>query len=832
MARARSFALVSALAAALLTSWAVAQPGRGGRGGGRPGNGAAATEGKDGPKPYDEVIKEDAVTAKGLVVTHLQDGKLYYEIPAEVLGQDLLWVTQISETGDGHSYAGMPVADLVVRWEMRGEDKVILREVRYAVRADTEDSVRLAVEASTIMPIIEVFDVACWGKDKRPVIDVTKLFTSEVAEFAASAELGAQSMDSGKTFIDQVKAFPENINTKVLATYNLGSPAGRGGAGGGGGGTGTRPHTSTVTAMIAHSMVKLPDNPMTPRIADDRVGFFSVGFTDYADMHRHQAEQVRYITRWRLEKQDPSAEVSDPVKPIVFYVGREVPEFLKPYIKEGIEAWQPVFEAAGFSNAIIAKDAPSPDEDPDWDPEDARISSIRWLPADIKNAFGPHVSDPRTGEILEADVRMYHNVMTLVRDWYFTQAAACDERAQKLPLSDDLMGELVKFVVTHEVGHSLGFPHNFKASNSYTIDQLRDPEWTKKNGTAPSIMDYARFNYIAQPGDGAALMPKIGPYDYFACNWGYRQFAKDSDAKTELEKLVKAQIDEPMYRFGGGWGDPTTQTEDLSNDAVEATTLGMANIDRIAGFLVKASCNEGEDYELLDNMYNELWAQWNREVGHVANLVAGVQQVNLYFGDAEQRYFPVDPTRQRQAVKFLLERALGEPDPAMVSEDIVARLSPTGVAARVAGAQNAVLGSLMNAGRINRMAELAQRSADAYTVPGLLADMREGIFAEFIGDGSRSPSLYRRNLQRQYIETLAGVLENPAADSDYPALARAELLTIRGMLGTASDITISAHLADLKARIDDALDPDKDSAPEAPAAPVIPGRRRNMGPIE
>ena len=532
---------------------------------------------------------------------------------------------------------------------------MLLRDVRYDIRADTTDPIAQAVKASNLAPIIRAFDVKAYGKDKAPVIEVTDLFKKDVAEFSARSALNAGAMDSARSFIEEFKAFPRNINVRVLASFALGKK--------GGGSSDDDPQSSGVSAVLCHSMVKLPETPMKPRRFDSRVGFFTESFTDYSDRDEHEAETVEYILRWRLEKKDPIAMLSEPVKPIVFYVSREVPEKWKKYVKQGIEDWEPAFEAAGFTNAIMGKYAPDPREDPDWDVEDARISSIRWLPSSVENAFGPQVHDPRSGEILSADVRMYHNVQKLVRDWYFVQASPCDPRAQTLPLPEDLEGEMIRFVVSHEVGHSLGFPHNMKASSSYTIEQLRDPAWTKKNGTAPSIMDYARYNYVAQPGDGAGLMPKIGPYDFFAVNWGYRQFPKDANEKAELEKLVKVQIDQPMFRFGGPnpGVDSTQQTEDLGSNAVEATTLGLRNLERVAGYLVKATSKPGKDYELLAVEYGALLGQWGREMGHVANVVGGVQEINLYYGDAHRRFFPNPADYQQRAVSFLLENALATP---------------------------------------------------------------------------------------------------------------------------------------------------------------------------
>ena len=754
---------------------------------------AAAKKSKN--KKYDDVITTNAVTKVGVFRVHRIEETLFYEIPTEALNTDMLWVTQIAETTAGSSYAGMPVVDRVVRWEQRGE-QILLRDVRYGIRAETTDPIASAVRASNLAPIIKTFEIKAYGKDKSPVIEVTDLFKKEVPEFSAKRALGAGAMDTGRTFIDEFKAFPRNINVRVLASF-----AASGGEG-----------SSGITAVITHSMVKLPEAPMKPRRHDSRVGFFTVGFTDYASGPEHQAETVQYITRWRLEKKNPEAAVSEPVKPIVFYVGREVPEKWKRFVKAGIDDWAPAFAAAGFTNAIMGKYAPDPREDPDWDAEDARISSIRWLPSNIENAFGPHVSDPRTGEILSADVRMYHNVQKLVRDWYFVQASPSDPRAQTLPLPDELEGELIRFVVSHEVGHSLGFPHNMKASSSYTIEQLRNPEWTKKNGTAPSAMDYARFNYVAQPGDGAALQPKIGPYDFFAVNWGYHEFAKDADEKAELEKLVRVQVDQPIYRFGdpNPGTDSTQQTEDLGSNAVEATRLGLLNLERVAGYIVKATSKPGKDYELLEDEYDALLGQWSREMGHVANVVAGVQEINLYYGDANRRFFPNSADYQQQAVSFLVDHAFITPTN-FVAQDIVSRLTAEGTAQRVLGVQSQVLRSLISQGRVARLGEIEQTQTNATYAPSkLFLDLRKGLFREL----SAKPveiDLYRRNLQRAYVEMLAANIKTPASNSDLPAYSRAELESIRTLISQASPdpdkTVVQNHLKDLTARILKALNP-------------------------
>jgi hypothetical protein len=767
-------------------------------------------------KPFDDVIPAYAKSQKGLFWVHTFDDKILYEIPPDVFSKPMLWVTSVAKIQSGAPYQGMPPNDRVVKWEQR-DDKVLLRDVRYQIRADVDDPIKDAVAAWSLSPIIQTFPVLAYGKDKAPVIDVTSIFTGDLPEFSVARRFGGAGVDPARTFIEKVKAFPENIETAVLATFRSGgggmttgrgpqptpSPSPFGGAGGG-----------TITAEIRTSMVKLPDEPMRPRKYDDRVGFFTVGFQDFGDQSKHQLENVQYINRWRLEKKDPSAEVSEPKKPIVYYIGREVPAKWRPYVKKGIEAWQPAFEAAGFKNAILAKEPPSFREDPDWDAEDARYSVIRWLPSPVENAMGPHIHDPRTGEILEADILMYHNVLKLARDWYFVQASPNDERAQQIPLPDDLVGELLAYIVAHEVGHTLGFPHNMKASSSYTVANLRDKEFTKKYGTEASIMDYGRFNYVAQPGDGAALIPVIGPYDFFAVEWGYKQFKDAPDYKSEkakLDEIVARQLTDPKLLFGDPDGvDPSAQTEDLSADPIEATELGLKNIERVAGYLVKATCKKGENYDMLRNMYSQLLAQRNRELGHVVSLIGGVTKTNVYFGDGDKPYAAVPTEKQKKAVEFLINNGFTVPTP-LIAPDITERLGATGTADQILSSQISLLSRIVNESRIRRMAELAQQKPDgAYTPLALMNDIRDGVWKELAAE-KIDIDLYRRNLQRGYVNFLAQALGTGSGTSDFQALARNELITLQNSVTEALKKPVSEvaklHLEDIQARVKQALEP-------------------------
>jgi hypothetical protein len=787
------------------------------------------------PKPYEKVITKEAKSDDGVFTVHTIKEKYYYEIPKSELGKEFLWVSQIAKTTLGVGYGGQAAGNRVVKWERKG-NRVLLRNVSYEVVADPSLPVARAVQAANNDTIIMAFNIEAFGKNDSCVIEVSKLFTTEVTEFSARTRLRARGFDASRSFIEKVKSFPTNIEAEVSQTYTS-PPDVTPTAGGGGPQPAPNPFAqgmrsgTNATVVMHYSMVKLPDKPMMPRLFDERVGYFTIQKTDYG-IDEQRAPKRIYITRWRLEKKDPSAELSEPVKPIVYYIDPATPTKWVKWIMKGIEDWQPAFETAGFKNAIIARQAPSKAEDPNWDCEDARYSCIRYLPSTIENASGPHVSDPRTGEILESDIQYYHNVMNLQRDWYFLQVGPLDPRAKKLPLPDDLMGRLIEYVVAHEVGHTIGFQHNMKASAEYPADKVRDPAWLKTMGHVPTLMDYSRFNYVAQPEDNIPvedLIPKIGPYDKWATMWGYKPIpsAKTPDEeKSTLDEWAREQDTKPYLRFSTAdtrGSDPGENTEAVGDaDAVASTALGIKNLKRVADMLLPATSHKGEPYDDLDELYGRMLGQWATELAHVTQIVGGFNSQQKHAGQDGVRFTIVPRERQAAAVRFLNDNAFATPTWA-IRPEILRRIEPTGVLGRVNTAQERVLNSLLSNARFSRLVE--QEAIDgvaAYRPADFLADVRKGIWREIeVGPVRIDP--YRRELQRGYIDLLSAKLNGrtPVTD-DYRGLIRAELRDLSGAIAVAAaratDRTTRAHLADARDQIAKALDPK--FAPPAPAVPT------------
>jgi hypothetical protein len=594
-----------------------------------------------------------------------------------------------------------------------------------------------------------------------------------------------------------------------------------------------------METVVAHwSMVRLPDRPMAQRWYDERVGYFSNGLVDFGTADHHFARR-KYIVRWRLEKKDPKAALSEPVEPIIYYVDPATPDVWKPWIKRGVEMWQSAFEAAGFKNAILAKDPPT--NDPDWSSENIRNTMVRWLPSTTKNAQGPNINDPRTGEILNGSIRMFHGVLDLVRDWYVTQVAPLDPRAQRLPLPDSLLGELLAFVVAHEVGHTLGLRHNQKGSSLYPADSVRSRSWVAKMGHSPSIMDYARFNYVAQPEDSIPLgdlIPRIGPYDKFAIAWGYQPIPEARTPQAEwatLDGWARAQDSVPWLRFAeSGEGDYSVHTEAVGDEnPVKSTEQGLKNIQRVVQLLPQMAIVPGQGSDLLRDLYTSTLGQWSREMGHVVSVVAGSEYQAKSGSQPGRMYSPVSRERQAAAVRFLAEHAFTAPT-YLIDPRITSRLEPDGTISRLRSAQERVLGGLLTTRRIERLIEyqtLAKPGEKVYTASEFLADVRRGIWSEL--SASRPViDVYRRNLQREYLEIAekmiapasapatpqptiprSGITSSASSRSagDTRPLFRGELMAIqqsvRAAIPRARDTLTRLHLEDVRVEIERILDP-------------------------
>ncbi len=816
-----------------------------GPGGQRPGGGAASQD----PQPYEKVITKDAKTKAGIFKVHQVKDKYFYEIPKSEMGKEFLWVSQIQRTTNGVGYGGQALGSRVVRWELGENNRVFLKLINYSVVADPKLPIAQAVHDANSDTILMSFPVAAWGpNNETAVIDVGRLFTTDITEISAHQRLGATTMDPTRSFIERVSPFPTNIEVETTHTYTkTAAPAGIGGGAPGGGFGQAQMNPGSATVTLHYSMVKLPENPMMPRLFDERVGYFSTSNMDYG-RDEQKATQRTFIARWRLEKKDPSAEMSEPVKQIVYYIDSATPAKWRPYMLKAINDWQPAFEAAGFKNAIIGKMAPTKAEDPDFSPEDARYAVVRWLPSTTENASGPHISDPRTGEILDSDIQFYHNVMNLAKMWYFVQVGHLDPRVQKFPIPDEVMGRLLEYVLAHEVGHTLGFQHNMKASSEYPQEKVRDKNFVHTMGHTPTLMDYSRFNYVAQPEDGidvADLVPGIGPYDKWATMWGYKPIpgAKTPDAeKPTLDAWALQQDDKPYLRFStdnSAGSDPGEETEAVGDaDAIKSTGLGLLNLKRTVKLLVPATTTEkGANYDDLDEVYGRLFGQWTLEMNHVSNIVGGFNSQEKHIGQPGPRFTPVPKAHQADAVKFLNENAFPAPTWA-IDKDILRKIEPIGVLNRVRNAQNSVLNNLLSSARFARLAEQAAIDGDAaYQPDQFLADVRSGVWGELWAP-KVAIDPYRRNLQRSYLDIANNKLNAPPAaapqglprgfaaifisSGDERGYYRSELRAISAAAGAAlaktTDKATRIHLESVRDQIAKILDPEKNGAPAAAGA--------------
>ena len=778
---------------------------------------------KDGIEPYSKVVTKEHTTDEGLFKVHQKADTYLFEIPDSLLKREMLMVTRIAKTASGIGFGGGKTNTQVLRWEKKNK-QILLRIVSHDVVADTILPVHEAVVNSNLEPILFSFPIKAFSKDSTAtVIDATELFSSDVKplgfpDFYRKA-YQATRMDKDRSYIDRVSSYPENIEIRHVKTYFANKPPSNSALG-------------SITLEMSNSMVLLPKVPMKRRYFDERVGWFARGQTDYGLVDQ-RSKTVRYLDRWRLEVKDEDVEkfnrgeLVEPKKQIVYYVDRATPKEWVPFIKQGINDWQVAFEAAGFKNAIIAKDPPSKEEDPDWSPEDVRYSVVRYLASPIPNANGPHVSDPRSGEILESDINWYHNVMTLLHNWFFIQTAAINEDARGNNFKTEVMGRLIQFVSSHEVGHTLGLPHNMGSSVAYPVDSLRSSKFTDKYSTAPSIMDYARFNYIAQPEDkGVALMPNIGVYDKYSIAWGYRPIL-DKTAKEEkatLDAWIMKHAGDPMYRFGRqqrGVIDPSSQTEDLGDNAMKASMYGIKNLKRILPNLEKWTSEKGQNYDELSTMYDQLLGQFNRYMGHVAGNIGGIYE---YYKTSDQEgnvYTHVAKDHQKEAVKFLNEQLFETPT-WMLDKSIFGKTEFTGAIERIRSMQTRILNSALSVDRMGRMIENETLNGnDAYSVINLFSDLRQGVWSELYN--GKSIDTYRRNLQKAHVERL-GFLLNDADDargrgelgsvsanqSDIKSIARGELKRIQRDAKNASNSGNTLrryHLQDVVDRIDMILDP-------------------------
>ena len=651
-------------------------------------------------KPIDSLTKK-MTKHSGLITTYQEDDNVFLELSDSLLEKDLLMVTrfvQLPANYQAYINAGSKTSQQLIHFKKKGK-QILLTQESFVNFANEEDPISQSVKLNNFPPILAAFPIKN-SEENRYLIDVSSYFNNDSPGFniirkSLKKEYSIGSNDSKRSFIDSVKSFPENIEIRHTLTYNLGKPP-RGNT------------ANTMSFQVNHSIIALPETPMSIRYSDQRVGWFSLNKYNYSS-DALKSDNIRIIRRWRLEPTNLEAynrgELVDPIKPIIYYLDPATPMKWRPYFKQGIEDWAKVFEKAGFKNAIIAKDPPTKEEDPNFSPEDIRYSTVRYVATTTRNATGPSVSDPRSGEIIESDIIWYHNHLRSYRNRYLLETGAANPKARSLDTPEEEIGEMMRRVISHEIGHALGLPHNMKASSAYPVDSLRSGNFTQKMGIATTIMDYARFNYIAQPGDeNIRFVRQLGPYDDYAIDWGYRYFSDQTpeSEKVLLNEMVDKKSMDPVYMFGSGGNDPDTQTENIGDDPIKASEYGLKNLKIVAKNLDKWTTTEGQSYDDLNELYNEMIGVYRRYIYHVIKMVGGVNETLMRKGQDNTPYKNLDQALQRQALDFLHVN-LWDTQNWLIQKSLVSKIKDEGSLKLIQNLQMSALFRILSVNNLNRI---------------------------------------------------------------------------------------------------------------------------------
>ena len=729
-------------------------------------------------KTIDSLTKGMKLT-EGVINAYINDdNKMYFEINKDLLNVEILVVTRLAQIPSGYSAyinAGSKTSEQVIEFQKKN-NSINIRQLSFNNVANQEDPINQSVIENNFPPILASFEIKNSGANSF-LIDVSNYFLNDSPGFnIINSRIKEQykigNVDKKRSSIDSARSFPENIEILNTLTFDTKKPP-------------RENKTKTFSFQVNHSFILLPEDRMKLRYYDERVGWFTVNKIDYSS-EALKSDSYKLIRRWRLEPKNEEAylngELVEPKKQIVYYLDPATPIKWRPYFKKGIEDWNSVFEKAGFKNAIVAKEAPSIEEDPDFSPEDIRYSTVRYVASTTRNATGPSVSDPRTGEILESDIIWYHNHLRSYRNRYLLETGAANPKARTLNTPKEEIGEMMRMVISHEIGHALGLPHNMKASSAYPVDSLRSGKFTQKMGIAATIMDYARYNYIAQPGDkNIRFVRQLGPYDDYSIEWGYRYFPGKNllQEKEILTKYVDQKSLNPIYMFGSSRGDPNTQTENIGDDPIKASTYGLKNLKIVANNFMDWIHEPNKDYSDLNEIYDELLGVYSRYIFHVIGIVGGINQT-LHNTNQDNifTYVNVDKAYQMEALSFL-DLELWKTPNWLRNKKIISQINNLDGLYKIEKIQERAINSLLSNYRLNKMLSASK------TIEGnaLEFDNLIDMLFESIIDKIAPTDQFSRNLQISFTKKINTLIE----EDDLEGVIKSKALSVKRKINKLSE---------------------------------------------